>query len=82
MADINIQELNDSLIEIKTLLKSTKELDKLTAKNIELQIEILSEKIRVVNKRIADLEANQKWTVTAIIGGVITAIGGLIYTQK
>lgn len=82
MAEINIQELNDSLIEIKTLLESNKEIDKLTAKNIELKIEILMEKIKVANKRLADLEANQKWTIRAIIGAVITAIGSLIYIQK
>lgn len=82
MAEINIQELNDSLIEIKTMLKSNKDMEELKAKNEELERKVLTEKIKVVNHRIEDLEKNQSWLIKGVIGSVLSAIGGFIYVSK
>lgn len=65
-----IQEIRESLIEIKGTLKNV--LD-----TTNLKMEALDEKIKVTNKRVLDLENNQKWFICIIIGGFITLLYSL-----
>ncbi|HAY3897727.1 TPA: hemolysin XhlA family protein [Escherichia coli] len=63
-----IQEVRESLIEIKGLLKNMNDTNELKLKNFE-------EKIKVANNRISDLEDANRWlwraVATALIGAAI-----------
>lgn len=63
-----IQEVRESLIEIKGLLKNMNDTNELKLKNFE-------EKIKVANNRISDLEDTNRWlwraVATALIGAAI-----------
>lgn len=67
MADIDaIQEIRENIIEIKLNIEN------FIATN-DLKMEILEEKIKVANNRIADLEDTNKWMWRAIAGTLISA---------
>jgi len=61
-----IQEVRESLIEIKGLLKNMNDTDELKLKNFE-------EKIKVANNRISDLEDANRWLWKAVVGALISA---------
>lgn len=76
MADTDvIQEIRESLIEIKITLKSMVE-------TTNLKFEAIEEKIKVSNNRIKDLEDTNKWLWRAIGGALISALIALIITIK
>ncbi len=67
-----IQEVRESLIEIKGLLKNMNDTNELKLKNFD-------EKIKVANNRISDLEEANRWLWRAVTGALIsTAIAFLI----
>lgn len=67
-----IQEVRESLIEIKGLLKNMNDTNELKLKNFE-------EKIKVANNRISDLEDANRWLWRAVATALIsTAIAFLI----
>ena len=68
-ADV-IQEIRENIIEMKGMLEN------ISMRN-DLKMETFEEKLKVANKRISDLESNQKWFVCAIIGAVITMLVSL-----
>lgn len=61
-----IQEVRESLIEIKGLLKNMNDTNELKLKNFE-------EKIKVANNRISDLEDANRWLWRAVAGALISA---------
>lgn len=76
MADIDvIQEIRESLIEIKVTLKNMVE-------TTDLKFSAVEEKIKVSNNRIRDLEDTNKWLWRAIGGALISALIALIITLK
>ncbi|SDO88453.1 hemolysin XhlA family protein [Clostridium gasigenes] len=76
MADIDvIQEIRESLIEIKGTLKSMVETTDLKFLNFE-------DKIKVANNRISDLEDTNKWLWRAIGAALISALIALIINIK
>ncbi|MGL5085961.1 MAG: hemolysin XhlA family protein [Clostridium sp.] len=70
-----IQEVRESLIEIKVTLKNMVETTDLKLKNLE-------EKIKVSNNRILNLEDTNKWLWRAIGGTLISALIALIINLK
>lgn len=62
-----IQDIRERLVRIETLLEESSKTNILQANGLE-------EKIKVCNRRIEDLESNQKWFVCSIIAGFITMI--------
>ena len=67
-----IQEVRESLIEIKGILKNMSDTNDLKLKNFE-------EKIKVANNRIADLEDTNKWLWRAIAGTLISTVIAFIF---
>lgn len=61
-----IQEVRESLIEIKGLLKNMNDTNELKLKNFE-------EKLKVANNRISDLEDANRWLWRAVAGALIGA---------
>lgn len=61
-----IQEVRESLIEIKGLLKNMNDTNELKLKNFE-------EKLKVANNRISDLEDANRWLWRAVAGALISA---------
>lgn len=70
-----IQEVRETCIEIKGLLKNMSE-------TTELKLKIFEEKIKVTNKRISDLEETNKWLWRAIAGTIISAAIALLINIK
>lgn len=70
-----IQEVRETCIEIKGLLKNMSDTTELKLKNFE-------EKIKVANNRIADLEETNKWLWRAIAGTIISAEIALLINIK
>lgn len=70
-----IQEVRESLIEIKGILKNMSDTNDLKLANFE-------EKIKVANNRIADLENNNTWLWRAIAGTIISAAMALLVNIK
>ncbi len=62
-----IQEVRESLIEIKGLLKNMNDTNELKLKNFE-------EKLKVANNRISDLEDANRWLWRAVAGALISAV--------
>lgn len=61
----NIQEIKERLVKIETLLEQMTKTD-------GLEREVIEEKIKVANKRIADLEDTMRWLWRTIAGSFIT----------
>lgn len=70
-----IQEVRESLIEIKGLLKNMNDTNELKLKNFE-------EKIKVANNRISDLEDANKWLWRAVAGALISAVIAFLINFK
>jgi len=62
-----IQEVRESLIEIKGLLKNMNDTNELKLKNFE-------EKLKVANNRNSDLEDANRWLWRAVAGALISAV--------
>lgn len=67
MSDDALQEVRERLIKIEVLLENM-------SKNNELKSEIIEEKIKVANNRIADLESSNTWLWRAIAGALISSV--------
>jgi len=61
----SIQEIREKLVKIETLLENMTKTDC-------LEREVIEEKIKVANKRIADLEDTIKWLWRTISASFIT----------
>lgn len=70
-----IQEVRETVIEIRGILKNMSDTTELKLSNFE-------EKIKVVNKRIYDLEETNKWLWRVIAGSVISAVIALLISIK
>jgi len=70
-----IQEVRESLIEIKGLLKNMNDTNELKLKNFD-------EKIKVVNNRISDLEDANKWLWRAVAGALVSAVIAFLINFK
>lgn len=70
-----IQEVRETCIEIKGLLKNMSDTTELKLKNFE-------EKIKVANNRIADLENNNTWLWRAFAASLISAVMALLINIK
>jgi len=70
-----IQEVRESLIEIKGLLKNMNDTNELKLKNFD-------EKIKVANNRISDLEDANKWLWRAVAGTLISAVIAFLINFK
>lgn len=66
-----LDDLKEDIIIIKETLKS------MVVTN-ELKLVAFEEKLKVANKRIKDLEDNNKWLWRCVVGAVIAAIMALI----
>lgn len=62
-----IQEIRENIIELKLSIENFIDTN-------DLKMQILEEKIKVANNRIADLEEGNKWLWRAIVGAVISAV--------
>lgn len=67
MSEDIIQDIRDRLTKIETLLENSQ-------KNDDLKNELLEEKIKVANNRIADLENSNTWIWRAIAGALISSV--------
>lgn len=67
-----IQEVRETVIEIKGILKNMNDTNDLKLKNFE-------EKIKVANNRIADLEDTNKWLWRAIAATLISTVIAFIF---
>lgn len=70
-----IQEVRETCIEIKGLLKNMSDTTELKLKNFE-------EKIKVANNRIADLEDTNKWLWRAFAGTIVSSVMALLINIK
>ncbi len=70
-----IQEVRESLIEIKGLLKNMNDTNELKLKNFE-------EKLKVANNRISDLEDANRWLWRAVAGALISAVIAFLINFK
>lgn len=70
-----IQEVRETVIEIKGILKNMNDTNDLKLKNFE-------EKIKVANNRIADLEDTNKWLWRAIAATLISTVIAFIFNFK
>jgi len=78
----SIQEIKERLVKIETLLEQMTKTDDLERKVLEEKLRLLEEQIKVANKRIKDLEENQKWTWRTIVVAVIVGAIGILYKFK
>ncbi|MDK0666944.1 hemolysin XhlA family protein [Clostridium perfringens] len=62
-----IQDIRENIIELKLSIENFIDTN-------DLKMQILEEKIKVANNRIADLEEGNKWLWRAIVGAVISAV--------
>lgn len=70
-----MQEVRETVIEIKGILKNMSDTTELKLKNFE-------EKIKVANNRIADLEDTNKWLWRAIAGTIVSSVMALLINIK
>lgn len=70
-----MQEVRETVIEIKGILKNMSDTTELKLKNFE-------EKIKVANNRIADLEETNKWLWRAFAGSLTSAAMALLINIK
>ncbi len=70
-----IQDVRESLIEIKGLLKNMNDTNELKLKNFE-------EKLKVANNRISDLEDANRWLWRAVAGALISAVIAFLINFK
>lgn len=70
-----IQEVRETLIEIKGILKNMNDTTDLKLKNFD-------EKIKVANNRILDLENNNMWLWRAVAGTLISAAVAFLVNFK
>lgn len=70
-----MQEVRETVIEIKGILKNMTDTTELKLKNFE-------EKIKVANNRIADLEETNKWLWRAFAGTLISTVVAFIFNFK
>lgn len=62
-----IQDIRENIIELKLSIENF-------INTNDLKMQMLEEKIKVANNRIADLEEGNKWLWRAIVGAVISAV--------
>lgn len=70
-----MQEVRETVIEIKGILKNMSDTTELKLKNFE-------EKIKVANNRIADLEETNKWLWRAFAGTIVSSVMALLINIK
>ncbi|WP_040191060.1 hemolysin XhlA family protein [Clostridium culturomicium] len=70
-----MQEVRETVIEIKGILKNMSDTTELKLKNFE-------EKIKVANNRIADLEDTNKWLWRAFAGTIVSSVMALLINIK
>lgn len=69
----NIQDIKERLIKIETLLKNMDKTD-------GLEREVIEEKIKVANKRIADLEDTIRWLWRTVMGSFLTGAVAILFS--
>jgi predicted nucleic acid-binding Zn-ribbon protein len=67
----SIQEIKERLVKIETLLENMTKTD-------GLEREVIEEKIKVANKRIADLEDTIRWLWRTVMGSFMTGALGIL----
>lgn len=77
-----IIDIRERLTRIETLLEQQLKSDALERQVLEEKLKLLEEQLKVANKRIKDLEENQKWTWRTVVGGIIAGAIGLLYKFK
>lgn len=78
----SIQEIREKLVKIEALLESMSKTDELERKILEGKLTLQEEQIKVANKRIKDLEDNQRWTWRTIVGAIVVGAIGILYKFK
>lgn len=69
----SIQEIKERLVKIETLLEQMTKTD-------GLEREVIEEKIKVANKRIADLEDTIRWLWRTVMGSFITGAIAILFS--
>ena len=69
----SIQEIKERLVKIETLLENMTKTDC-------LEREVIEEKIKVANKRIADLEDTIRWLWRIVAGSFITGAVAILFS--
>lgn len=72
---IKMATMEGDIKEIKSLIQN---LDKTLNQKMDLMNENTEEKIKVVNHRVADMESNQKWIITGLLGSFGTFLMTLL----
>lgn len=69
----SIQEIKERLVKIETLLENMTKTD-------GLEREVIEEKIKVANKRIADLEDTIRWLWRTVMGSFLTGTIAILFS--
>lgn len=69
----SIQEIKERLVKIETLLENMTKTDC-------LEREVIEEKIKVANKRIADLEDTIRWLWRTVMGSFLTGAVAILFS--
>lgn len=69
----SIQEIREKLVKIETLLENMSKTD-------ELERKVIEEKIKVANKRIADLEDTIRWLWRTVMGSFLTGAIAILFS--
>lgn len=69
----SVQEIKERLVKIETLLENMTKTDC-------LEREVIEEKIKVANKRIADLEDTIRWLWRTVAGSFITGALAILFS--
>jgi len=69
----SIQEIKERLVKIETLLEQMTKTD-------GLEREVIEEKIKVANKRIADLEDTIRWLWRTVMGSFLTGAIAILFS--
>lgn len=70
-----IIDIKERLVRIETMLEQQFQTN-------ALERQVIEEKIKVANNRIADLEANQTWTWRAIAGAFLSGVIAFFFKFK
>lgn len=77
-----IIDIKERLVRIETMLEQQIQREALEKQVLENKLKLLEEQLKVANKRIKDLEENQKWTWRTVVGAIIAGAIGLLYKFK
>lgn len=77
-----IIDIKERLVRIETMLEQQIQREVLEKQVLENKLKLLEEQLKVANKRIKDLEENQKWTWRTVAGAIIAGAIGLLYKFK